>query len=854
MSSEPSLLLPPTPTPNLPPPSDSSAAFAALTQLATTVFQLPYAWVCVRQHDQLGLKAIHGLDQIELRFSLSLCQQTLSTGQVHVFYDAHQQLKPDSTLVNMVPPLSFYASAPLRNSCGEVIGSLVVCDTRAPLWNATKKQQLLLLAYQAEQLLLLEQQHTLLQLQQRHLQQSSPTSSALSHNIHGLLQVDSLGHIQQLNDYVLQLLGYTQQELKNCSLAQLLHADTTAQTRLALESGQFEVKHTLLLRHKTGAPVPVQLDAHPLHALNSDASAFMVVINDLRKGLTQQEHQRQERNLLHVLHRGLTDYKALLSGNKLWSFLQEALKQLTYSDYALIGEVLHQSDGTTALKVHAISTLPESPESQALIHQLHQDNMVLCSDHHLLGRVFKQGQIVIHNELKSTSSENPLPMGYNALTRYLGVPIYDNDHVIGMYAIANSPRPYDLDLVQWLEPFTSTCALLINLYRQFTQQQRTHEELRQAKDIAEQANQAKSDFLSVMSHELRTPLNAVLGFAQLLNNGRGTLSERQQRQVNQITDNGRHLLSLINELLDLAQIEAGHTQVSLEAVNVEEVLNATLETIQVSTEAQQIRVYVHIEPTANVWVKADTLRLKQIFLNLLSNAVKYNKPHGSITIRCTQHQERLRISIQDTGIGINCKHFKDIFKPFNRLPPQAQVEGAGIGLTLTHKLIQLLHSEIHVQSTLGQGSEFWFELPLWHDAATPSASESSAASAHHVLFIDSDPDAHRTLASLQHDLPDVVFHYANSAAAGFELACSSRFDLVLLNIDLHDMEGLQFYRLLQNNALTARLPITLLLSHNDIPLIKRVQQADSHGFFVKPYPMVHLRTHIQRILQAETEP
>ncbi|AQS50929.1 hypothetical protein PAEH1_03915 [Paenalcaligenes hominis] len=857
MSLEPTLTLLPSPEPALALPLGTDLAFTNLAQLAASVFQLSYAWICVRNYDQLALKAIHGLEQIELTFSLSLCQNTLNTGQLHVFYDAHRQLDADSSLLKIAPPLLFYASAPLRKPCGQVIGSLVVCDAQVPLWDATKKQQLLLLASQAEHLLLFEHHYTeFLQLQQSYLHVASSASAAVPHAAKGVMQLSAQGHIQYLNDYVLHLLGYTQQELEGQSLTQLLY-DVTATSRpldLNTDLTALAIGRTLELRHKKGSSIPVQIKSYPLHAFGDQPHAFMLVVNDLREVLTQQEHQRQERNLLHVLHRGLTDYKALLSGNKLWSFLKEALKQLTHSEYALIGEVVHQPDGTTALKVHAISSLPDSPQSQALMQQLRQDNMLLHSDDNLLGCVFRQGQVVIHNEMNATTNQHALPMGHAVLSRYLGVPIYDNGQVIGMYAIANSPRPYDQDLVQWLEPFTSTCALLINLYRQFTEQQRIHEELRQAKEIAEQASQAKSDFLSVMSHELRTPLNAVLGFAQLLSNGRSTLTERQQRQVTQITGNGQHLLSLINELLDLAQIEAGHTQVRMEAVPLEHVLNEALEAIQVSTEAQKIRVYVHMDCAPEPYVRADALRLKQILLNLLSNAVKYNKPHGSITLRCTQHKDRLRISIKDTGIGIERRYFKDIFEPFNRLSlKQTQVEGAGVGLALTHKLIQLLRSEIHVESTVGQGSEFWFELPLWQDASAPSDFMASTVPTQPVLLIDSDADAPHTLDLLQGELPDVAFHYANSAAMGFELACSQPFALILLNIDLRDMEGFQFYRLLQQNALTAHLPITLLLSHADPILLARAQKAESNGFFVKPYPMLNLCAHIQRILQTETE-
>ena len=203
-----------------------------------------------------------------------------------------------------------------------------------------------------------------------------------------------------------------------------------------------------------------------------------------------------------------------------------------------------------------------------------------------------------------------------------------------------------------MQPFTDTCALLINLYRQMAEREQVTRDLAAARDQAEQANKAKSEFLSSMSHELRTPLNAILGFAQLLGKGRrDPLSEKQQRQVNQIEKSGQHLLSLINEVLDLAKIESGHMTLSIEPIAMEGVIDDACSTLEASIDAAGLTL--QRPPLAKPWqVAADYTRTKQVLLNLLSNAIKYNRPQGSIRMTVEQQSSELCVRVTDSGYGI----------------------------------------------------------------------------------------------------------------------------------------------------------------------------------------------------------
>ena len=559
--------------------------------------------------------------------------------------------------------------------------------------------------------------------------------------------------------------------------------------------------------------------------------------------------------LLKVLHQGITDYQALMSGEQLWDFLMKGLRELTGSDYALIGEVMSLK-AHPALKIHAITDLSWSEESRALMGRLRSGDMTLDNPDSLLGRVFAHGETVMTDDLATHPRRGGFPPGHPALHNYLGVPIRDGDRVIGMFAIANSPQRFDTALLDWLEPFTATCALLINFYRQQAQRERIIAELASARDQAEKANLAKSDFLSSMSHELRTPLNAILGFAQLLANSRkAPLNDRQQRQVNQIEKSGHHLLGLINEVLDLAKIEAGHLQLSLETLSLSGLIEDARDTMAGIAETAGITLTA-TPPDPDLGVIADYTRTKQVLLNLLSNAIKYNREAGQVALHVQRRDSRVRITVSDTGHGIPEERQAELFEPFQRLTAEhSTIEGTGIGLAITRELVEHMQGSIGVDSRPAVGSDFWFELPLARDGATALPEASSAprtVSPRHagqrLLYIEDNPANQRLMKDIIADREDLRLEVASSAEVGLELIRHRTPDLVLMDLNLPGMDGYQALATLRQSPTLAALPVVALSANAMTRDQQRGQQAGFDAYLTKPLDIDTLLETLARLL------
>jgi PAS domain S-box-containing protein len=370
-------------------------------------------------------------------------------------------------------------------------------------------------------------------------------------------------------------------------------------------------------------------------------------------------------------------------------------------------------------------------------------------------------------------------------------------------------------------------------------------ELNKAMAAAERANLAKSDFLSSMSHELRTPLSAILGFAQLMESGSPLPTVAQKRSIDQILKAGWYLLELINEVLDLALIESGKMSLSPEPISLAEILRECHAMIEPQAEKRDIRM-TFPELQLPSFVKADRTRVKQVLINLLSNAVKYNKEGGAVVVKCaTSSAGRIRISVRDTGEGLTPDKLAQLFQPFNRLGKETGIEeGTGIGLVVSKRLVELMHGEIGVESTVGVGSVFWIELNLTSEPQHVVATvEPAAVSKAHVdgvtplrtlLYVEDNPANLMLVEDLIARRPDVSLLSAIDGNRGVEIARASLPDVILMDINLPGISGIQALQILRADPATAHIPV-VALSANAIPRdIERGLEAGFFRYLTKP--------------------
>jgi PAS domain S-box-containing protein len=372
-------------------------------------------------------------------------------------------------------------------------------------------------------------------------------------------------------------------------------------------------------------------------------------------------------------------------------------------------------------------------------------------------------------------------------------------------------------------------------------------ELKRARSAAEKANLAKSEFLSSMSHELRSPLNAILGFAQLINSDSPPPTSSQTASIDQILHAGWYLLELINEILDLAQIESGRLALSSEPTSLAEVMFECQAMIEPQGQKRGIKMTF---PQFDIpcFVSADRTRLKQVLINLLSNAIKYNQANGTVVVDVDcpgSAPERTRISVKDTGAGLPPDMLVQLFQPFNRLGRERTAEeGTGIGLVMSKRLVELMGGEIGVESTVGAGSVFWFELnsaaapQLAVDRAEPAANSHAQVQPgtplRTLLYVEDNPANLMLIEQLIARRPDMRLLTAIDGSLGIELARANQPEVILMDINLPGISGIEALRILRDDPATAHIPV-VALSANAMPRdIEKGLQAGFFRYLTKP--------------------
>jgi PAS domain S-box-containing protein len=365
--------------------------------------------------------------------------------------------------------------------------------------------------------------------------------------------------------------------------------------------------------------------------------------------------------------------------------------------------------------------------------------------------------------------------------------------------------------------------------------ERTAEAQQRARELAERANHAKNEFLSRMSHELRTPLNAILGFAQLLDAGAEPLSGKQAAHVKQIEAAGWHLVQLVNDLLDLSRIEAGHTELKLESVDLGAAIQAAAQLARSAVTIHR-EIRIDIGPLPALQVQADATRLKQVLVNLISNAIKYNRQHGRVQIDVSMEAPWASVAVRDTGPGIAPAQVARMFEPFNRLGAPTEVEGTGLGLSIARRLAELMRGQLAVASTEGVGSTFTLRLPLAAPPAgadRPGVSAPQAADSFDVLYVEdniANAELMREVLALRPGTRLRLAHGVDDALVHWDAAEA---DLLLVDINLSGESGLDVIARLRER--TGRTPRWIAVTADVMPATEQaIQAAGALALWRKP--------------------
>ncbi len=446
--------------------------------------------------------------------------------------------------------------------------------------------------------------------------------------------------------------------------------------------------------------------------------------------------------------------------------------------------------------------------------------------------------VVVEDMATETRFSVCAPLQEIGMRSGVSVQIAAGEEAIGtLGAFCAAPRKFTRDDVHFLQSVANVLSAAIA-------RQRAEESVRQAREQAEHANRAKSDFLSRMSHELRTPLNAILGFTQLLEMDGPTAS--QAESILHITRAGRHLLMLINEVLDIARIESGGLALSPEPIPVASFVQAAVELIRPLAHRHGVSLAVHATVAeSGSHVLADAQRLKQVLLNLLSNAVKYNRPGGSVVVSgAPAAGDKLRLRVRDTGIGIARAKLPRLFIPFERLGAErTDVEGTGIGLALSRGIVHALGGELGVETVEGEGSTFWVELALAEPPempeppapVAPPAPAPGAGPPCTLLYIEDQDLNLRLVERILLHQPRYKLLSAMQGRLGIDLAREHRPDLILLDLNLPDMLGDEVLAALKADPRMRDIPVIMVSADAMGDRIEQLLAAGAAAYLTKPY-------------------
>ena len=701
---------------------------------------------------------------------------------------------------------------------------------------------------------------------------------------------DAQGIMTYVNDRFLAVSGYSREELigKTHRLVKSGHHPASFFKDLwdTILAGQIW-RGEICNRAKDGRLYWVDSTIVPFLDRAGQPIRFLAVRFDITPRKRAEIDLKNSNFLLSTISQAQTEF--ITAANRLTIFegLLNGLLELTESEYGFIGEVLFRGDGSAAieegflkikgvpfLQSHSVTNIAWDANTQKFYEDNYETGMQFTNMNTLFGAVIMTGKPVIANSPSTDPRSGGTPPGHPPLQAFLGIPFYQGNQLVGMIGIANRPGGYESSMVGYLEPFLVTCSTLIEGYRVDRQRRQAEEQLQCTNDELIRATRLKDEFLANMSHELRTPLNAILGMTEgLQEQVFGPINDNQRKALGTIERTGSHLLSLINDILDVAKIESGQLELDQAPTPIVPLCQSSLTFIKQQALKKQIQVETQI-PSQLPPALLDERRMRQVLINLLNNAVKFTPENGRVTLLVSLEQfaaqesqspqSWLRFSVIDTGIGIASDQLDRLFRPFVQIDSSLnrQYEGTGLGLALVKRIVELHGGRVGVTSKLGNGSCFTVDLP-YHPGRTiaEAGDDQSPANLDSSLVIEST-DGGRSpcilLAEDQEANVNTIVSYltakgyrmilAKNGAEAIAQVQQSQPDLVLMDVQMPGMDGLEAMQLLRQSSEYANLPIVALTALAMEGDRDRCLAAGANEYLTKPVRLRQLVTTIQNLL------
>jgi len=747
-------------------------------------------------------------------------------------------------------------SHPIRSPEGSILGAFTVFyrDTRSP--GKLERMAVAELADVCGSLLdRVRQRHEL-------RRREATTSGILRTTEEGFLRFDGQGRIIELNPAMASILGRTMEQVLGHEPGEFLERDyqpVCEQMLARMFAGQ-SVREDMELLRPDGDRVACSVNAAPLADESGQQAGGFALISDISARKRLENMLLKQAQVLSLVRQGMESYVGTRNLITTADYLLSGLLSVTGSEYGFIGEVLYDENGAPYLKSHGLSDISWNADSSRLYDMYKAKGMEFRNLDTLFGSVMTTGEMVICDDPENDPRSGGLPPGHPALKRFLGMPVYYGDELVGLYGLANRAQAYDLELLSLLAPFNASYAAIIAAHRAQSMQEKILSDLKAEKERAERASRAKSEFLASMSHELRTPLNAILGFSQLIETDQRVPHDSQDL-AREIERAGQHLLELIGDLLDLARIEAGHLDIGHDAVSIPALLKDCMTLAGQLTRERAIPVEFDLASCANLVVFADRMRLKQVLLNLISNGIKYNRPEGSVHVGCSVEDASLRLTVRDTGKGISSENLARLFAPFERLGAErGTIQGTGIGLVISRHLANMMGGDIGVSSEVGVGSAFWIELPLPDITVTAHSSGGvipveiqpdqmgKVARKGTVLYVEDNPVNLKLMEMALSRRKNVRLITAISAEDGLEVALQERPDLILLDINLPGMDGYEGLQIMREHPVLSRIPVAAVTANAMKGDRERGLEAGFVDYITKPFKVDELYAVLDRWL------